>query len=66
MDCTEASAGIYESTRLGEQGSPGYIWQFTIRISITTKYTLIVMTNNGLNNELSGIVSSYQHNFEVF
>ena len=42
MCCIEASAGIYESTRLGEQGSPGYIWQSTIRISTTTKYTLIL------------------------
>ena len=41
MYCIEASPGIYKSTRLGGQGSPGYIWQSTIRISITTKYTLI-------------------------
>ena len=34
MCCIEASAGIYESTRLEGQGSPGYIWQ-------STKYTLI-------------------------
>ena len=40
--CIEASAGIYESTRLGGQGSPGYIWQSMICISITTKYTLIL------------------------
>ena len=40
--CIEVSAGIYESTRLGGQGSPGYIWQSTICISITTKYTLIL------------------------
>ena len=41
MYCIEASAGIYKSTRLGGQGSLGYIWQSTIRISTTTKYTLI-------------------------
>jgi hypothetical protein len=28
------------STRLWRQDSPGYIWQSTIRISTTTKYTL--------------------------
>ena len=32
---------VYKSTRLGGQASPGYIWQSTIRISTTTKYTLI-------------------------
>ena len=42
MYCIEVSAGIYKSTRLGGQVSPEYIWQFTIRISITTKYTLIL------------------------
>ena len=42
MYCIEASTGIYESTRFGGQGSPGYIWQFTIHISTTTKYTLIL------------------------
>jgi len=42
MYCIEASACIYESTRLGGQGSLGYIWQSTIRISTTTKYTIIL------------------------
>ena len=42
MYCIEASPGIYKSTRLGGQDSPGYIWQSTIHISTTTKYTLIV------------------------
>ena len=42
MCCIEASAGIYESTRLGGQGSRGYIWQSIICISTTTKYTLIM------------------------
>ena len=46
VDFIEASAGIYKSTRLGGQGSPGYIWQFTIRISTTTKYTLILWNNH--------------------
>ena len=46
IDCIEASAGIYKNTRLGGQGSPGYIWQFTIRISTTTKYTLILPRNH--------------------
>ena len=46
MYCIEASAGIYKSIRLGGQGSPGYIWQFTIRISTTTKYTLILWNNH--------------------
>jgi len=40
--CIEASAGIYKSTILGGQSSPRYIWQFTIRISTTTNYTLIL------------------------
>ena len=52
----EASAGIYESTRLGEQGSPGYIWQFPIRISTTTKYTLIIWVR------FSFPVKLYMHN----
>ena len=42
MYCIEASAGIYKSTRLGRQSSPRYIWQFMIRISTTTNYTLIL------------------------
>ena len=49
MCCIEASAGIYESTRLGEQGSPGYIWQFTIRISTTTKYILTLPRSHSVS-----------------
>jgi len=40
MYCIEASPGIYKSTRLGGQDSPGYIWQSTIHISTTTKYQI--------------------------
>jgi len=45
MYCIEASAGIYESTGLEGQGSPGYIWQSTIHISTTTKYTITVLSS---------------------
>jgi len=46
MYCIEASAGIYWSTRFEGQDSSGYIWQSTIHISTTTKYTLILLRSH--------------------